>query len=72
MEYLINLKVNDTHTKMIHWMIQVLIRLAPDSFELSEEAKKTIYTASTTVEALTHGATNLMIFLENFTTFIFA
>ena len=58
------------HTKMIHWIIQVLIRLAPDQEELSEEAKLSIYNSTDTIEVLTYRANDLMGHIETFTTFI--
>lgn len=58
------------HTKMIHWIIQVLIRLAPDQEDLSEEAKVSIYNSTDTIEVLTFRANDLMMQIESFTTFI--
>ena len=46
---------------MIHWMIQALIRLAPDQEEISEEARETIYTATASVHDLTFRAGDLII-----------
>lgn len=58
------------HTKMIHWIIQVLIRLAPDQEDLSEEAKVSIYNSTDTIEVLTFRANDLMVQIESFTTFV--
>lgn len=61
-------EVNNLHNKMIHWMVQALIRLAPDKEDLSEEAKKMIYDSTSTVEALEKMSTALTEKIEKFTT----
>lgn len=56
-----------THTKMINWMVQALIRLAPDQEDMSEEAKKNIYASTDTVEQLTCKANELIQQVVDFT-----
>ena len=58
---------NTVHTKMINWIIQALIRLAPDQEELSDEAKKTIYSSTDTVEELNYKANELIKQVVEFT-----
>ena len=61
-------EVNSIHTKMIHWMVQALIRLAPDRDELSDEAKKIVYDSTSTVETLEKIGTAISEKLEKFST----
>jgi hypothetical protein len=51
---------------MIHWMIQILIHLAPDQ-DLSDEALKIMYTSSSSVEKLIEVARKLIEKIESFT-----
>lgn len=62
-----NIKVHVFHTKMVHWMVQVLIRLAKDREELSEEAKRLIYETTASVENLEKISLHLADTLEKFT-----
>lgn len=59
-------EVNSIHTKMIHWMVQTLIRLAPDREDSSDEAKKVVYDSTSTVEALEKIGTGISEKLEKF------
>jgi hypothetical protein len=52
---------------MVHWVVQVLIRLARDREELSDEARKMIYGTTSTVENLEKIAIHLGDRLEKFT-----
>ncbi len=55
---------------MVHWMVQALLRLAPDQEDLSEEAKKTIYASTSSKNDLVFRASNLIIDVNEFTAFI--
>lgn len=60
-------QVNIVHSNMIRWMVQILIRLAPDSEELSEEARQTIYVNSDSIEKLIETANTLIEKIDSFT-----
>ncbi|CAF1141397.1 unnamed protein product, partial [Brachionus calyciflorus] len=59
-------EVNNIHTKMIHWMVQALIRLAPDREDMSEEAKRIVYDSTSTVEVLEKIGATISEKLEKF------
>ena len=65
-------EVSKNHKSMIFWMIQALIRLAPDRENLSNEVKKLIYNAETSVENLIQNAEKLIETIEKFTSFLIA
>ena len=52
---------------MIHWMVQVIIRLAPDQDQLSEEARQTIYMSCASTDKLVETANNIIQKIEQFT-----
>lgn len=52
---------------MVHWMVQVLIHLASDREELSEEARKIIYETTTSIQDLEKIGSHLGDKLEKFT-----
>jgi hypothetical protein len=58
---------NLIHTKMIHWMIQVLIRLAPNLEEVSDEAKKIIYFSTAPLNQIAEVCGTLSSEIEAFT-----
>lgn len=45
-------QVNSLNHKMTHWLVQALIRLAPDRPGLSEEVKRIVYDSTSNVETL--------------------
>ena len=55
---------------MIHWMIQALIRLSPDSKQLSSEVKKILYNSDNSVEMIGQKAEKLIVTIEKFTMFL--
>lgn len=57
---------------MIYWMIQALIRLAPDRENLSNEVKKLLYNPETSVESLIQKADKLIEKIEKFTVYLVA
>lgn len=59
-------EVNSIHHKMIHWLVQALIRLAPDKPDLSEEAKKIVYDSSSSVQELEKNSHTISEKLEKF------
>ncbi|CAF0722793.1 unnamed protein product, partial [Brachionus calyciflorus] len=59
-------EVNNIHTKMIHWMVQALIRLAPDREDMSEEAKRIVYDSTSTVDVLEKIGSTISEKLEKF------
>lgn len=63
-------EVSKNHKDMIYWMIQVLVRLAPDRENLSNEVKKLIYNPETSIENLVQKAEKLMETIDKFTQFI--
>lgn len=65
-------EVNKNHKNMIFWMIQALIRLAPDREDLSNEVKKLIYNNETSVEVLVQNGEKLIETVQKFTTFLIA
>jgi hypothetical protein len=60
-------QVSTIHSNMIHWMVQILIRLAPDQEDISEEARQTIYIASASTERLIETANSLIEKIDLFT-----
>jgi coenzyme F420-reducing hydrogenase delta subunit len=58
--------VNKIHSSMIHWMVQIIIRLAPDQDQLSEEARQTIYISSSSADKLVELANKLIEKIEAF------
>jgi len=63
-------EVTNNHKKMIDWMIQSLIRLAPDREELSNEVKKLIYNPNTSIEVIVKNGEKLIVIIENFTVYL--
>ena len=52
-------QVSELHTDMVKWMIQMLLRLAPDPENLSEEAKEAAVVSRTPVPQLVSQASSL-------------
>lgn len=62
--------VNSLHTEMIKWMVQVLLRLAPDRPDHSAEARDAVLLGSTTVAELNANAKSLFQRLFNFSAYV--
>lgn len=60
-------QINTTHLRLVHWMIQVLIRLAPDQEYISDEARESIYKSSDSIENLILNSNELKSNLEELT-----
>lgn len=59
-------QVSSLNHKMTHWMVQALIRLAPDRPELSEEAKRIVYDSISSVENLEKNSLKISEVFEKF------
>ena len=55
------------HNEIIHWMIQSLIRLAPDREDMSDESLHMLYQSTKTVEDLQSQVIDLREKLTEFT-----
>ena len=63
---MVNIQVEEIHHRMVHWMIQTLIRLAPEREELSAEAKRLMYDANNSPENLEAVAFELIGAVQRF------
>ena len=52
---------------MVHWYIQVLIRLAPDQEEISDEGRYSIYSWTDSIERLIEVSNDLKDAILHFT-----
>ena len=64
-------KVSGLHTDMVKWMVQMLLRLAPDREDHSQEAREAVLMGSATVLELKSNANNLFHQLQSFTKYVF-
>lgn len=62
--------VNIFNKKMLNWMLHLLIRLAPDQEDISEEAKKIVYENTPDVETLEKMASALIDQVDQFTNYL--
>lgn len=58
------------HTDMIKWMVQMLLRLAPDQKDHSAEAKQAVLLGSATLGQLQANAKSLFTQLSTFTNYV--
>ena len=65
------MKVSGLHTDMVKWMVQMLLRLAPDREDHSQEAREAVLMGSATVPELKSYANNLFHQLQSFTRYVF-
>ena len=63
-------QVSGLHTEMVKWMVQMLLRLAPDQQQHSEESKNTALLGSATVGQLQANAKSLFDRLSRFTKYL--
>ena len=64
------LQVGTLHTEMVKWMVQLLLRLAPDKKEHSAEAREAVLLGSATVRELQNNAKSLFQRLESFSKYV--
>ena len=67
LDALLTERISTIHLRLVHWMIQVLIRLAPDQEYISDEAKESIYKSSDSIENLILNSNELKDCLEELT-----
>ena len=63
-------QVSTLHSEMIRWMVQVLLRLAPDKEGNSKEAREMALLGSATLSQLHANAKSLFEQLEMFTSYV--
>ena len=63
-------QVGTLHTEMVKWMVQLLLRLAPDRKEHSAEAREAVLLGSATVGELQSSAKSLFGRLEMFSKYV--
>ena len=65
------MQVSTLHSEMIRWMVQVLLRLAPDKEGNSKEAKEIVLLGSATLNQIHASAKTLFEQLEVFSKYVF-
>ena len=63
-------QVGSLHTGMVKWMVQMLLRLAPDREGHSQEAKDAVLLGSATVNKLQQDATSMCKRLTTFSYYV--
>jgi hypothetical protein len=63
-------QVSHLHTDMVKWMVQMLLRIAPDMKENSAEAHEMVLLGSTSVNELQTNAKSLFVRLDSFTRYV--
>ncbi|CAH1787293.1 unnamed protein product [Owenia fusiformis] len=63
-------QVTTLHTEMVKWMVQMLLRLAPDRPDSSKEAKDAVLLGSAPLTKLQQNATSLFERLDHFTIYV--
>ena len=63
-------QVSSMHTEMVKWMVQMLLRLAPDQPDHSQEAKDAVLLGTISVAELQANAKSLFQRLFNFSSYV--
>ena len=63
-------QVTSLHTEMIKWMVQLLLRLAPDREDHSQEARDSILLGSATIAEIEKSGLELFKRIDEFTQYL--
>lgn len=63
-------QVNTLHTEMVKWMVQLLLRLAPDQASHSQESKEAVLEGTTSLAQLVANAKSLFHRLAGFSKYV--